>query len=164
MLTGMRYTSASTPDVWDCCLFMQSTLLGGACLERQRCAPRMQAAFTRYGMEWAENGQPACAPGANLSTWNGVICTNGHVSALVLHYSSLYGPLSSALGNLTQLDFLILDSNALTGAFLPTTSRCLMSDCKEWHLHLLWPLSCILSHKRPFISSQAVGSAQSPKH
>lgn len=83
---------------------------------------RMQAAFAGYTFEWAKNGQPACAPGANASTWNGVQCSNGRVSALALHFSSLYGPVSSALGNLSQLTFLILDSNALTGAWAPMTS------------------------------------------
>lgn len=68
-------------------------------------------------MEWAKNGQPACAPGANASTWNGVQCSNGRVSALALHFSNLYGPVSTSLGNLSQLTFLILDSNALSGAW-----------------------------------------------
>ena len=79
--------------------------------------PRMQAAFTSYPFEWAKNGQPACAPGANVSTWNGVQCSNGRVSALALHFSNLYGPVSASLGNLSQLTFLIMDSNALSGAW-----------------------------------------------
>ena len=77
----------------------------------------MQAAFTSYPFEWANNGQPACAPGANASTWNGVQCSNGRVSALALHFSNLYGPVSTSLGNLSQLTFLIMDSNALSGAW-----------------------------------------------
>ena len=79
--------------------------------------PRMQSAFTVYTMEWAKNGLPACAPGANISTWKGVQCFNGRVFSLELHFSSLYGPVSTSLGNLSQLTFLILDGNALSGAW-----------------------------------------------
>ena len=118
--------------------------------------PRMQAAFTSYPFAWANNGQPACAPGANASTWNGVQCTNGRVSALALHFSNLYGPVSASLGNLSQLTFLIMDSNALSGALAPLVILLtILIPTSPMGNHQKVLGACRLFPARPFESSSA---------
>ncbi|KAF9597058.1 hypothetical protein IFM89_015249 [Coptis chinensis] len=57
---------------------------------------------------------------ACIASWRGVKCTNGRVTALMLPYLDLRGPVD-ALAELDQLRVLDLHSNRLNGTILPIT-------------------------------------------
>ena len=50
-----------------------------------------------------------------LSSWFGVILSDGRVRMLALHYNQLTGSIPAELGNLSSLDHLVLGDNQLTG-------------------------------------------------
>ncbi|PZR33553.1 MAG: hypothetical protein DI538_17940, partial [Azospira oryzae] len=62
---------------------------------------------------------PATATSAEFATWAGVGVSNGDVTSLQLGYNNLQGSLPSSLGNLTQLVYVGVNSNGLTGG-IPT--------------------------------------------
>jgi Leucine-rich repeat (LRR) protein len=57
---------------------------------------------------------------APVSTWTGITVRNGRVTKIDLSYSNLLGQLPASLGNVTQLDTLILLANQISGT-VPST-------------------------------------------
>ncbi len=55
----------------------------------------------------------------DISTWYGVGVSNGLVTSLKLNLNNLTGDIPAALGNLTNLESLVLVGNSLTGAIPP---------------------------------------------
>jgi len=60
---------------------------------------------------------PATATSAEFGTWFGVGVYNGDVTSLQLGFNNLNGSISASLGNLTQLTYVGLNSNNLSGGF-----------------------------------------------
>jgi len=75
-----------------------------------------------HGTDWNNNTNwpttwPATATSAEFGTWIGVEVSNGDVTALRLAYNNLNGTIPASMGNLTQLTFVGLNSNSLSGGF-----------------------------------------------
>ena len=67
------------------------------------------ASWTNHS-NWEQTITPCSSP------WNGVACTSGHVTSLVLNINNLTGAIPSQLANLTKLTDLELYNNSLTGS------------------------------------------------
>ena len=74
--------------------------------------------FSRVLQDWGRSAVPC--------NWRGVVCRDGHVEELTISSAGLFGTISPALGDLTQLQVLDLRYNGGLGGFpveLTTLSR-----------------------------------------
>ncbi|MEN8216336.1 MAG: leucine-rich repeat domain-containing protein [Pseudomonadota bacterium] len=73
---------------------------------------------------WLETNTPC--------SWEGVICSGGHVFGLYLYQNRLTGSIPPELGNLSGLEYLYLESNSLTGSIPSELGN--LSNLRSLHL------------------------------
>ncbi|KAF8687436.1 hypothetical protein HU200_043128 [Digitaria exilis] len=95
-------------------LLFSSASLVSSCTEQERNS----LIDFRDGLSWEGNGglNMSWINGTDCCQWDGITCTNGVVTEVILASKGLEGEISPSLGNLTGLSHLNLSRNSLYGS------------------------------------------------